>query len=111
MTVERLRLPGGVELWAKDRIVALMPAIEPDMPAGLAAAIERRAMASLSGRCECGGVVETGQPIAPRMGHVALVHENDCPASDAYVGPMLQAYYQRERRAGRPDARPVGALS
>jgi hypothetical protein len=82
---------GGLELWVKDRIAVLMPAVKAHYSARLTAAIERRARANLVGRSECGAEAADGSALAPRLVGMRMVHEDDCDASDEALMPSLRA--------------------
>jgi hypothetical protein len=65
----------------------VLPFARFDAPPWLHQALETRALATITGRCDCGATYERTE-IRPGEVHIpAMLHEADCPAAD----PRLQS--------------------
>lgn len=85
--------PGGGEIWRAGPVALVVAGIPFGAPPELAQAMARRRDASLTGRCQCGG-----RPHLLRASHtgsiMAVVHREDCPATDEAVVEALEAWRQ-----------------
>ncbi len=87
--------PGGGEIWRAGPVALVVAGIPFGAPPELAQAMARRRDASLTGRCQCGGRRHLLR--ATHTGSImAVVHREDCPATDAAVVEAVEAW----RRAG-----------
>jgi hypothetical protein len=76
-------------------MLMLIPVAPEDAALELRIAIERRRRSALYGVCPCGA---KGSPPAydyRDVGHVIFRHEDDCPASDESLEPLLLEHLAR----------------
>jgi hypothetical protein len=60
----------------------VLPFAAFDAPAWVHVALETRALATITGRCDCGATYERSEVRPGEVYNPSLVHESDCPAAD-----------------------------
>jgi len=79
-----------------EKALIVLPALYDDDEPTVREGIARRRITSVTGRCPCGAVrvlpnraQRRAAAKAGRIIRVEVVHENDCPATDATLGRLI----------------------
>jgi hypothetical protein len=64
----------------------VLPFATFDAPEWLHTALETRALATISGTCDCGATYDHSDVRPGELHTPAMVHENECPAADRRLG-------------------------
>jgi hypothetical protein len=66
--------------------MVVLPFATFDAPAWLHVALETRALATITGRCDCGATLDRANLTPGEVHTPAMEHEQDCPAVDPRLG-------------------------
>jgi hypothetical protein len=84
---------GNQEIWLNDRVVQVLPALRDDLHPRIKDAVARRRLASLTGRCDCGGEMEIDGPLTPGSTvRGRMWHEPDCSATDIAIAQLFERF-------------------
>jgi hypothetical protein len=93
MSIETTR---PYEAWLEDSptglVLCIIPSPDAELPAEITDALDRRRRAILTGRCDCGAVVELPGVQKGGVTCVTFVHEEDCPAGNERLTELFDKY-------------------
>jgi hypothetical protein len=82
-----------VEMADGQRVAVPLIPIPEDAPSDLREGLARRNVVNASGRCPCGAHWELPTELDPSgLTAVDVVHENDCPATDSVLLPLVDEW-------------------
>ena len=84
-------LGDGLEVWQRGEVAFVVASVPEDAPATVRDALDRRRRATLTGRCACCGRLHLRRMHPGQISQQIFVHEQECPAADGNLGPLLEA--------------------
>jgi hypothetical protein len=87
-----VRTLGPDEIWARGRVLFVVPGTPEGAPPLIREGTTRRRLAALHGECPCGGSSSHPRAVLDAIHRLTFLHEADCPASDDVLVPALRAW-------------------